>query len=277
MIKSVQFRNFKVLRDATLPLGRFTLIVGPNGSGKSTAIRALQVVANPSLDISLHTVVTADRLSDKKTVVQVVLYCDSPYEDTRVSANWSFISSLLRRTSKTDSDTQFVLGYHREDGKPLSDEEARPLKAKLARIRTFSFDARSISLPVQLRPNMELDHYGDSLTGVLDRLRDQEPERFEALNDELGRWFPEFDRILFDTPDVGQRAFLLRTRNGRYAISAADVSHGTLLSLAIMTLSYLPDPPSIVCLEEPDRGIHPRLLREIRDALYRLSYPENSG
>ena len=38
MIESVQFRNFKALRNTTLPLGRFTLIVGPNGSGKSTAL-----------------------------------------------------------------------------------------------------------------------------------------------------------------------------------------------------------------------------------------------
>jgi predicted ATPase len=45
----------------------------------------------------------------------------------------------------------------------------------------------------------------------------------------------------------------------------------------MLSLAYLPDPPSIVCLEEPDRGIHPRLLRDVRDALYRLSYPEQFG
>jgi predicted ATPase len=32
-----------------------------------------------------------------------------------------------------------------------------------------------------------------------------------------------------------------------------------------------------VCLEEADRGVHPRLLREVRDALYRLSYPQDFG
>jgi predicted ATPase len=33
----------------------------------------------------------------------------------------------------------------------------------------------------------------------------------------------------------------------------------------------------VVCLEEADRGIHPRLLRDVRDALYRLCYPANFG
>src|SRR4051812_27869254 len=45
-IKSIHFENYKVLRDATLPLGRFTLIVGPNGSGKSTAMQALAQISN---------------------------------------------------------------------------------------------------------------------------------------------------------------------------------------------------------------------------------------
>ena len=93
----------------------------------------------------------------------------------------------------------------------------------------------------------------------------------------MGRWLPEFDRILFDTPGNGRRGLVLRTREGHFQIEASDISQGTLLALAILTLAYVPHPPSVVCLEEPDRGIHPRLLREVQDAMYRLSYPENYG
>jgi predicted ATPase len=124
---------------------------------------------------------------------------------------------------------------------------------------------------------MELDPEGRRLAGVLDRLRDEAPECFEALNRELGRLLPEFDRILFETPSEGRRAFLLRTRQGRHPIRAKDLSHGTLLVLAILTLAHLPEPPPLIGLEEPDRSIHPRLLGEVRDALYRLSYPEQFG
>jgi predicted ATP-dependent endonuclease of OLD family len=48
MIEQIEFKNFKALRETTLPLGRFTLIVGPNGSGKSTALQALQAAPQPS-------------------------------------------------------------------------------------------------------------------------------------------------------------------------------------------------------------------------------------
>ena len=124
---------------------------------------------------------------------------------------------------------------------------------------------------------MQLAGNGQGLAGVLDRLRDEWPERFEALNEEFARWLPEFDQILFDTPSQGNRATKLRTRVGQHTIAAADISQGTLLALAILTLAYLPKPPPIIGLEEPGRGIHPRLLRDVRDAMYRLAYPESVG
>src|SRR5882724_9271973 len=46
MIEWIEFKNFKVLRNAKLPLGRFTLIVGANGSGKSTALYAVLALGN---------------------------------------------------------------------------------------------------------------------------------------------------------------------------------------------------------------------------------------
>jgi predicted ATPase len=123
---------------------------------------------------------------------------------------------------------------------------------------------------------MELAQNGANLAGVLDRLRDQNPERFEAVNEQLGRWIPEFDRILFKNPAKGLLEIALRTREGRHRIPAADLSSGTLIALALLTIAYLPEPPAIVCLEEPDHGLHPRLLRDVQDALYRLAFPEGS-
>jgi ABC-type glutathione transport system ATPase component len=48
MIESIEFKNFKALRDTTLPLGPCTIIVGPNGSGKSTVLQALEAFRQPN-------------------------------------------------------------------------------------------------------------------------------------------------------------------------------------------------------------------------------------
>lgn len=261
MLKSVQFKNFKVLRDATLPLSRFTLLVGPNGSGKSTALQAIEAM-DRTRDPLFRNFVSAGLPSESERVIEVILHWAAPYEGVTTVAQWI--------------PQGFVPLSHQRGGRGvLSENEEQLMRAKLRRIKILTLEAASVAAPAHLQPKAEFDQHGSCLAGIFDRLRDQEPERFEALNDEVGRWFPEFDRILFDTPAQGQRAFLLRTRKGHYKIPAADLSHGTLLALVILTLGYLPDPPSIVGIEEPERGLHPRLLRQIQDALYRLSYPEN--
>lgn len=262
MIESVQFRNFKALRNTTLPLGRFTLIVGPNGSGKSTALQAIRAAGDMTL-FDFNRIATAGIAVDNSTKVEVIVHWGPAFAGY---ATWS-------PTQKQHTHTNFNEELKRDVVELLNDE----LNSILSAIRIFSFDAPAIAAPTSLEPQMKLESNGRNLAGVLDRLRDGEPERFEALNEEMSRWLPEFERILFDTPSSGQRSFLLRTREGQHKIQASELSQGTLIALAILTLAYIPDLPPIVCLEEPDRGIHPRLLRDVRDAMYRLSYPENYG
>lgn len=263
-LESIHFQNFRVLRDTVLPLTRFTLIVGPNGSGKSTAIQALEVAAGRK---SLDRNGAASAGLPDSAEVKVTLQCEA--------ADWRAEASVLWTIQRRRG----LAIKHTHAGPTLADwpEVERSLRQKIEALRSYSLNADAVAAQVHLAPRMELTNTGGGLAGVLDRLRDEAPERFEALNAELARWLPEFDRILFATPAGGERLFLLRTSNQRHPIPATDLSQGTVLSLAMLTLAYLPTPPSIICLEEPDRGIHPRLLRDVRDALYRLSFPEDYG
>jgi predicted ATPase len=265
MFESIKFQNFKALRDTTLPLSRFTLIVGPNGSGKSTALNALLALANPAAFNSqqIRSVGIQNGLSMAKVNLQAVWRAEM--NDYRVAVEWSSDNSV--------SGTSFEI--IRTHGQTHFNLWQQPQQA-LNRTRFYSLDAAAIATPVHLQPHVEMAHSGANLAGVLDRLRDQNPERFEALNNQLGRWIPEFDRILFETPRPGHRSISLRTREGGHVIEASNLSQGTLIALALLTIAYLPEPPSIVCLEEPDHGLHPRLLRDVRDALYRLAYPDGS-
>jgi len=267
MIESISFQNFKALRNTTLPLGRFTLIVGPNGSGKSTALQSPQVAwgvfqANSAASLEMYS--SAGLQLSQATPVEVAIRWSDPF------------AGKISRV-RLPSDNPGAVSHSSESGTALPEHQRRSLMEALAAIRVYALDARTIAAAVGLTPGIELGAEGQGLAGVLDRLRDEEPERFEALNQEIGRLLPEFDRILFKTPGRGERAFLLRTREGQYRIRAAELSHGTLLALAMLTLSYLQRPPPIIALEEPDRGLHPRLLLGLRDALYRLSYPESVG
>jgi predicted ATPase len=256
MIEWIEFNNFKALRKAKLPLGRFTLIVGANGSGKSTALSSILGLAKPST----------------LNVNQVRSAGASQSEQVTLVARWSHEGDVfLIRTGWGESGASALSFTPIHSG---GSSRAAVPKEALDRARIFSFDSDAIARPVSLLPKMELERNGANLPGVLDRMRDQAPERFEALNQELTRWIPEFDKILFETPGQGQRSLALRTREGGHLIKAQNLSQGTLIALALLTIAYMPQPPSIICLEEPDHGLHPRLLRDIRDALYRLAHPE---
>ncbi len=258
MIESIQFKNFKALRDATLPLEPCTILVGPNGSGKSTVLQALEALSGKQ-DPQFLQIVTAHLRQNRDAKVTVRLNWGPPHEKVCYFRNWASGKRLA--------------GFESPQNVP----DQRLFQEMVARIRVFSFDATAIAEAVALRENMELAFNGSGLAGVLDRLRDHTPERFEALNEEIGRWLPEFDRNLFGVVSSNQRAFLLRTRDGHHEIAAADLSQGTLIALALLTLAYLPNPPSLIGLEEPDRGIHPYLLRHVQDAIYRLTNPESCG
>jgi predicted ATPase len=266
MLKSIRFQNFRVLRDVQLELGRFTLLIGPNGGGKSTVLNSLrmfQELINFGRRYPQAEVATVQALGEP---VQIEAEFEVPSRNLVVAQiNWRF--------PEAES-----LGYaNRSTLGPPADSETEAIADIIRRVRVFSLDSKAISASFPLRPGTELGDTGTGLSVVLDQLRDTSPERFEALNDELARWLPEFDQVLFETPEDGKRAIALRTSAGKQKIPAASLSDGTLLALAMLTLAYLPSPPSILCIEEPDRGIHPRLLQDVRDALYRLSYPEAFG
>jgi predicted ATPase len=256
MFESIKFENFKTLRDTTLPLSPFTLIVGPNGSGKSTALNAFSFLGNPQQSQFFESGSKGMPAQSKVTLL----------------AKWKEGNSEVLVQVQFQSNS----GFHGRNCQPSSGIQADNACKALARSRIYSLDPVAIAAPVPFLPEVELGNTGAKLAGVLDRLRDQSPERFESLNEQLGRWIPEFNRILFETSSPGLRSIALRTRDGNHSIQASNLSHGTLIALALLTIAYLPDPPSIICLEEPDRGLHPRLLRDVRDALYRLAYPEGA-
>ncbi len=261
MFESIKFENFKTLRDTTLPLSPFTLIVGPNGSGKSTALNAFSALRQPG---------QAQFLQCRSVGVPAL-------NKTTLSAMWREEENKILVQVTWQSDNSFGGPSFRPIPPiQLTTEKLEQPRKALSRAKIYSLDATAIAAPIQLLPDMELAPNGAGLPGVLDRLRDKNPERFEALNDQLGHWIPEFNQILFETPSMGQRSIALRTREGNHIIRANTLSQGTLIALALLTIAFLPDPPSIICLEEPDRGLHPRLLRDLRDALYRLAYPEGS-
>lgn len=275
MIASVTIRNFRALRNTSLTLQPFNLVIGPNGSGKTSLIHALLRLR------TLAKLPLGEPLSETSREAIV----DGP------EIFWSFapphdgLEAVMKCVS--DSACDFL------DVAPLPSGQGQKdwpgLRSSLMGIRVYVFDHHALGARSPVREGAELKSDGANLATVLASLQKNAPEAFASMRTELCRILPEYDDIQWKLVDGGSVELALRLapetpgepanpreREG-LLIPAEHLSQGTLYLLAMLALAYDPKPPSIVCLEEIDRGFHPRLLREVRDVLYRLSYPQSYG
>lgn len=259
MITSIEFHNFRVLRSTVLPLAPCTIIVGPNGSGKSTALLPLDLSRN----FSYAQLVSAG-VQPPPESVRAVIHWGEPGAEIPMIREWARNPNVTpaRRATPPDREAEAARASH---------------AATLKTVRIYALSPSAIAAPVQAQPSIELGRDGANLAGVLELIQQTEPERFDALVEEFRSWLPEYDRILLPTIGPEGKKIRLRKKIGQYVIDAQDLSHGTLFALTLLTLAYLPQPPEIVCLEDVDHGLHPRLMRLVCDAMNRLAYPESSG
>ncbi len=275
MIESIQFTNYKALRKTTLPLQPFTLLLGPNGSGKTSVLQALRAIADIAApqagfqrqDGSQSGMGGAPVLSvtapEGATGVEIAL---------RLRLNKQVVVARFRwpQASRQQLD-QFTA----EDGNKIPQQDAVLVARWLGQMQIYTLDHSAIAQPVAVNSGARLQYNGGGLAAVLDDLKDNYPEQWDALLAEMCQWLPEYDHILFEKPSQGHKGIVLRTKKGGHRIPARELSQGTLVALALLTLAYLRNPPTAVGLEDVDRGLHPRLLRHLQDALYRLSYPQS--
>ncbi len=260
MIAAVHFRNFKALRSAEVRLAPFNLLIGPNGSGKTSLIQALLRLRSLAALTSAHTGELAHPRVRGPEIVYTFL---PPFERVTVKAACAHDELVC--------DTLVVEHPPGEEGAELWQR----LRERVLAIRGFLFDHYAMAVPVKRDERRELASNAGNLAAVLVDWRERFPDAFAGLQAEFERIVPEF-RGGLDFQEVGERVELLGRVNGE-RVPADSMSQGTLYLLALLTLAFAPEPPAVVCLEEADRGVHPRLLREIRDVLYRLSYPADYG
>src|SRR5258708_5452942 len=262
MIAAVHFKNFKALRSAAVQLGPFNLFIGPNGSGKTSLIQALLRLRTLS---ALPVVHTHDLKGQKPAGPQLEFQFSPPLHDVRV-------------TLGCDSD-ELVCNLLVVDHSPdiAGEGQWAELRTRLQGIRAYLFDHYAMAVPGRRSEGTELASNAGNLAAVLAARKQQAPTAMKQLEEEFCRILPEFGGLDFREAGEGRVELLARLTGGSEVIAADSLSQGTLYLLAILTLAHEPQPPSIVCLEEADRGVHPRMLREVRDALYRLSYPSDAG
>jgi predicted ATPase len=86
----------------------------------------------------------------------------------------------------------------------------------------------------------------------------------------LARFLPRYER--FSTRIIGGTVqFYLHEQGLRDPIPASRLSDGTIRFMAMLALLLSPTPPSMLCMEEPELGLHPDALYLLADLLAEAS------
>ncbi len=86
------------------------------------------------------------------------------------------------------------------------------------------------------------------------------------FNKLLKRFFPRFERMS-TLPSGGTVRFYLHEKGFRTPVPATRLSDGTIRFVALLATLLAPSPPPLVCIDEPELGLHPDAVSLVADLM----------
>lgn len=167
--------------------------------------------------------------------------------------------------------TQYL---HRAANRP----EFLELSRELASIQVFDLSVSRLRQQSKYSPGIALMREGGNLAAVLDGIRGERPDLFEAIEKKICLAATEVKRLTipYAADNADNKVLEVQERTGQ-VYRAEEMSDGLVLFVGLAAAATLRDDGlgelshRLVAIEEPERGIHPRRIREVIDYLRRLA------
>lgn len=119
-------------------------------------------------------------------------------------------------------------------------------------------------------PHITFD--GAHVPSALERIK-----RYEEISSRIATLLPEVTAISVDVDNTRRlKTLMLEQRNG-VVHKARALSDGTLRFLALAAMAFDPDATGLICLEEPENGIHPSRISAILELLREMAVDPKVG
>lgn len=180
------------------------------------------------------------------------------------------VKGQQRKLQHEDIDVERSILAQRRD--PDQYPEITYLATALPRIRLYRewsfgrYTAPRLPQKADL-PNEHLEPDASNLGLVLNRLR-RDPKVKQQLLTSLRALYDGIDD--FDVQIEGGTVQVFFTE-GRFTVPATRLSDGTLRYLCLLAILCHPNPPPLVCIEEPELGLHPDILPRLATLLREAS------
>ena len=294
MLKSIKINGLLSFKDVELEMRPLNVLVGANASGKSNLIEIMALLQALPRDLAgffrrsggvsdwFWKGEQAGQSAGVGTVEASVVYEDQPmllrYTLTVADrGNQLHVIKEGLHNPNTDFSYQGSLGDGQSGSSflmPGTDHEPGPevafLRDRFDSIRLYRGWHVGYGSPVRSLPTPDstsdfLKEDFSNLAPVLRRLAGGED--LKATLDDRLHWFEQFNRNLgFDGPE-NQTQLWVRERGLSEEVPVARLSDGTLRLLALLSILCDPSPPPLVCIEEPELGLHPNVVHMVAKLL----------
>ena len=252
-IKEIALKNYRSFVDARCRLSPFTLIVGANNAGKSNLLKAVRDVASDNRDEQ-----------DGEYMNGILHHAVSREAKPYVSMVWSdekrTSTSFLKDPFKSEARVRGI----------IDNVQTGNIRRLLHHIPVAQFDPLSIGNPEGVDSSPFLQPNGAGVSWILDKWNSGAKagrERFAQVVTDLRRCVPEIEALSFYDVAGAKRGVQVEQFGLPNPVPLSEVSDGTRLVLAILTLINLEEPPPVILLEDINRGLHPRLYERIVEFL----------
>lgn len=277
-LTDLRIRGYRALKDFSASFGSLEVLVGANGSGKTSLFEFLRFLRDSSSQEIPPEIVAG-------TVGQQIFHKPGPD-----SFSWNLGVDLNGRTFDYGGKIDGPVGQPRASQEALTARSMRylfpvalkrnqlglslatnpdfkvafVLREYLQSWRFYSslkIAAEKIRQPVLLEQEPILHEDCGNLSSVLHYLYTEHPVIFNEIQLHLRTVVPGFKSLTVKARGgPGQVLAFWREEGVDAELTLADLSDGILRLLCWITLCVHPKPPGLICVDEPDQGVHPRTL-----------------
>jgi predicted ATPase len=296
MLKKLELHNFKSHHQTQFNFddSRLQAIIGQNSSGKTSVLQSLYYLSQLSKATGSNGRIWHNLIFDIGidcgTVNQSeMLVVGSGYWENNSQENWQFSCKFkkmsndfwkpINRTWTNNGKEIVIPKVEAQDSSviiPLDLKFSTHLKLNVGNLAKASYSEAII-------PEIKID--GSGLAPMLDYLRSEAPDRFQAIQEMLQQIVPGVRRVGIrrakvkidrqrsievdgksisyeeNQEVVGQEIVLDMNTGDR--IPAHAISEGTMLTLGLLTVLMNPKQPNLVLLDDIEQGLHPKAQREL--------------
>lgn len=283
MLKRVSIQNFKSLKDVTLDLQKVNLLIGPNNSGKTNFLKALEMFSIGPYSQNIQDLTAISFKHEQVPIMWEFEFLPDPnsymserYGDGDIDIfHYKQIYEIKANGDMFNAQTSSDYWFSDHDGvrgivqvrSGHMDEFFQYVKS-----RVFRPDpSRLIHDAILSGKSVELAVDGSNLIEFYFSIFNNYEANAVKIQSDLSKCIPEIAR--FRTPPVdGENKLGLRffdKYEGSYW--ANEVSEGVLYFLILLCIVNQPNPPKLLLLEEPEKGIHPRRIWEVMKFIFQLA------